>query len=133
MSLYSVYFFTGKPGTAGDNDRGYNPTLWGSLFWVGQGSKERQKTPKLGPATGGVTTSQRSAIGGSFVFKQGFKFLIYDTCNILIIEYLSSFYLFTMLLFICLSIHPCACVIHFALRDVSICACVWHTSHVYVY
>ena len=59
--------------------------------------------------------------------------LIYHNLNPLMNKYLGHFYLFTMLLFICLSVNPCVCVTHCAFPDLPTCICVWYTAHVYLY
>ena len=67
------------------------------------------------------------------MFWKAVMFRIYDNRNLLINMYLSHFYLFTMLLLLCLSVNPCVCVARCAFPDFPTCICVWHTAHVYLY
>jgi hypothetical protein len=67
------------------------------------------------------------------VFMEDVMFCISHNRNQLINIYLSRLYLFTMLLFLCLSVNSCVCVTHCAFLDFPTCICVWHTGHVYLY
>ena len=107
MSLYSVYFFAGKPVTTED---GY--------------PKEQTRTIKLGSRPPGESHHVTKAVGSSFVFKSGLVDSILDRHKMLSIRMLILFYLFTMLLFFCLSAYPYVCVTRFAIRDVPLCVCV---------
>ena len=107
MSLYSVYFFAGKPATTEEG-----------------GPKEQTRTIKLGPRRPGESHHVTKAVGSSFVFTSGLAYSIVDRHKMLRIRILVLFYLFTMLLFLCLSANPYVCVTRFTIRDVPLCVCV---------
>src|ERR1700730_18551578 len=104
IPLYSVFLSAGKPRT----------------IHRAQNSVRNLKLAALG----GVIKSQTLAIEGSFVFREDVILCAYYNHKILMYRHLSHFYLFTMLLFICLWINPCVCVTHCAFREFPTCICV---------